>query len=122
MPLIDFAEVRRLVPILQLLDWLDWKPVSRHVGQRYRGPCPVHGGRSRHSRSLAVEAKAGKWYCHKCRCGGDVIDLYARVMATDLPSAARELCLQFGHDVPTIRGTGRGTVPTSRAGRNGSPS
>ncbi len=49
--------------------------------------CPIHGD-EHPSMSLYPD---GRWYCHACRQGGDVIDLEAAMQRVDVPTAMRAL-------------------------------
>jgi len=105
MPLIDFQEVRILVPITRALDALGWQEVCRYVGYQLRGQCPIHGSTNPRSRSFAVHTRLNRWFCHSCKRRGDVIDLWALMNGLSIAEAARELCDLVGVAVPTRRGT-----------------
>jgi len=48
-------------------------PKLRQRGSRWRGPCPIHGGKSD---NFSVDAKTGLWRCWSgCGRGGDIITL-----------------------------------------------
>ena len=53
MPGVDYALVRRSVPMARVLELLAFKPVRRN-GKQLRGPCPVHRSSSPQSRSFSV--------------------------------------------------------------------
>lgn len=95
--LIDFAELRRIVTIRQVLDLLHWEPVARH-GSQLRGPCPVHQSTNPQSRSFSVNVEKQVFRCFqpKCEAQGNQLDLYA--LATGLPilAAAHQLCQRLG--------------------------
>lgn len=61
----------------------------RQSGNRYRGQCPFHIGKS--GMSFSVDAERGLWYCFSCSIGGDTIDLLARAEDLDFPTAVKEL-------------------------------
>lgn len=44
------------------------RPVATKGGEAMRYPCPVHG--SDHQRSLELNTKTGRFFCHACRCWG----------------------------------------------------
>jgi DNA primase len=56
MPTIDFAEVRRRIPIARVLELVGFRPVRRAAAE-LRGPCPIHRSRSPHSRSFAANVE-----------------------------------------------------------------
>lgn len=44
------------------------RPMATKGGEALRYPCPVHG--SDHQRSLELNTKTGRFFCHACRCWG----------------------------------------------------
>jgi hypothetical protein len=46
--------------------------------------------------------KGDGWFCHKCKRGGDVIDLAAALMRLAPVEAAAELCRSLGLAVPYL--------------------
>ncbi|MHB8735445.1 MAG: CHC2 zinc finger domain-containing protein [Terriglobales bacterium] len=96
---VDFAVLRgRIRPIdaLRLLGWC----YTTHVGESWRGPCPLHKSNSEGSRVFSVTDRV--WHCHKCREGGDAVRLWARLHGLDDLAAALELCEKLGVAVPTL--------------------
>lgn len=73
MAFLDIPAIKTEATLARLLDKIGWRPTSSVAGER-RGPCPIHASNSPRSRSFAVKGEA--WYCHKCKTGGDVIDLW----------------------------------------------
>lgn len=71
---------------------------SRREWVGWRGPCPVHGSSSIKSRTLSYTER--EWYCWKCRIGGDVIRLFARIHRLTDYEAARRLREDFDHHFP----------------------
>jgi len=102
MPGIDFALLRRQVSLTQVLDLLGFRPTTRH-GPQVRGPCPVHGARSSHSRSFAAHLDRHCWHCFRCGAGGNALDLYAAATRLPLYAAALELCRRLGLTPPWLR-------------------
>lgn len=96
---INFAAVKELVPLSVGLDLVGYDGGSR-------GPCPVHGSTSEHSRTFSVDHDSGVWYCHKCKAGGSVLDLVARCNGVTIFEAARQLCEAAAVEVPWV---GRGS-------------
>ncbi len=98
---VDFEAVKQQVTILGALKLLGWS-WSHIKGKQARGPCPVHGSGSTKSRSLAVDLERGSWYCHSCKRGGSVIDLWAAVNGLPIYEAAIALCHAVNLPVPLL--------------------
>jgi DNA primase len=101
MPGIDFALLRRQVPLIQVLDLLGFRPTTRH-GPQVRGPCPLHVSRSPRSRSFAAHLQRHCWRCFRCGAGGNALDLYAAATRLPLYEAAPELCRRLGLTPPWL--------------------
>jgi hypothetical protein len=99
MPGIDYALVRQQVSLVQVLDLLGFTATTRR-GPQVRGPCPVHGSTTPHSRSFAA---------HLERAGGNALDLYLAVTRLPVYEGALELCARLRLPVPRRR------VPASRS-------
>ena len=70
---VDFAELKKEVSILHVLDMLGLKVL--HVsGETHRANCPLCNA----SRALAATPGKG-WYCHRCKANGSIIDLVMKV-------------------------------------------
>jgi DNA primase len=98
---IDFKRVRELVPMSQVLEFLDWHPTAR-TGEQLRGPCPIHGTESKRSRVFSVDIRGNRFQCFKCGAEGNQLDLWVKVNKLRLFDAAQNLCERAGVDVPTI--------------------
>ncbi|HEX5105577.1 MAG TPA: CHC2 zinc finger domain-containing protein, partial [Pirellulaceae bacterium] len=72
-------------------------------GDELRGPCPIHGSSSAHSRSFAANVRKNTLHCFKCGAKGNQLDLWVAVSKLPLFDAARDLCEQAGIDVPEVR-------------------
>lgn len=96
---IDYAALRNAIPMIELLRRLGWQ-YTTHIGQVYRGPCPIHGPGRTGSRSLSVEG--GVWYCHKCKLGGDALELWMRMNPDHILEAAYRLCEFTGIEPPVL--------------------
>lgn len=101
MPGIDFEVIRREVTMQQVLDLLDFQPVSR-TGDQLRGPCPVHESSSPGSRSFSVNLSQNRYYCHKCGSKGHPLELWAAVNDLPIFEAAKDLCQTLHRDVPWL--------------------
>lgn len=99
MPTIDFAEVRRRIPIARVLERVGFRPVRRS-GAELRGPCPIHRARSPRSRSFAANVAKNVFRCFHCGAAGNVLDLWADVHQTDVYRAAVELCERLDIELP----------------------
>ena len=99
MPSINFAELRRRVPIRHVLELAGFRPV-RSSGAELRGPCPIHGSHSCQSRSFAANIEKNVFRCFHCGAQGNVLDLWAAMHKTDVYRAAISLCEQLGMELP----------------------
>lgn len=90
---IDFRQIRLQIYPITLLMAAGWSYRFRR-GDYYRGGCPLH--RSSHVTSRCLSIKGEFWYCHKCKRGGDVIELAANLYHVEKLEAAHFLCEEFG--------------------------
>jgi hypothetical protein len=100
-PSIDFAAVRALVTLAEVLALIRYVP-SRTRGTYQRGRCPVHGS-ANPARSQCFSANVADNLCHcfKCGFGGNALDLWAAVTGQNIYDAALDLCQRLGRPVPT---------------------
>lgn len=98
---IDYVEVRRRIGIVAVLELLEWTPVAQ-AGVQLRGPCPIHGSSSPHSRSLSVNTAKNAFKCFGCGCHGNQLDLFALARGLPIYRAAVELCERAGVDPPRL--------------------
>ena len=100
-PSIDFAAVRALITLAEVLALLQYVP-KRTCGRQQRGPCPVHGS-DNPSRSQCFSANLDENLCHcfKCGFGGNALDLWVAVTGQNIYDAAVDLCQRLGRTVPT---------------------
>ena len=68
MPGVDYAAMRREVPMAAVLRALGFQPHHAR-GEQLRGPCPVHGARAG-SRSFSVNLRLGRYRCFVCGSHG----------------------------------------------------
>jgi DNA primase len=99
MPGIDYAAVRRAIPISRVLELLGYQAVIRR-GNRLRGWCPLKETCSRES--FCVDLDTNLFYCFRCRTGGNQLDLWSAIHHLDLHPAAAHLCHAAGIDVPWL--------------------
>lgn len=105
MPSIDYPALKSLISVPRALKLLDWRP-WKSCGDTGRGGCPIHKGQG--GRFSTFTFTSVEWYCHKCKCGGSVLDLWMRVKGLPLYAAALDLCRAAGVDPP---GPSRGGPP-----------
>jgi transposase len=105
---VDFAHVKRQLPIGRVLDHLGLSARLKVTGAQRRGPCPIHRGDGR-SRTFSVNLHSNAYQCFNSACGskGDVIDLWAAVQGLSLRAAALDLAHTFGLEPSPPRGTGK---------------
>lgn len=92
--MIAFQEINRLLPALDVLHVLCLEEYG-HNSEQWRGRCPFHRSTSRRSRSFSVSLTLRKFFCHKCKESGDLIDLWAELHQIDLHRAALDLANRF---------------------------
>src|SRR5262249_6935623 len=103
-PYVDFAHLKRQLPLVRVLDQLGILPRLRGSGRQRRGPCPLHRGDGR-GRTFSVNLDEQVFHCFAATCGwqGDVIDLWAAAHGRSLREAALDLVRTFGLE-PAPRG------------------
>jgi transposase len=103
---LDFAHLKRQLPLARVLDQLGLTPRLRGSGPQRRCACPLHRGDAR-GRTFSVNLDASVWQCFAKECGrsGDVIDLWAAVQGLSLRAAALELVQTFGLEPAPRSGT-----------------
>ncbi len=101
---IDFAHLKRQLPLTRVLDQLGLSSRLRGGGAQRRGACPLHRGDGR-GRTFSVNLDDNVFQCFDARCGrkGDAIDLWAAVHGLSLRAAALDLVRTFGLE-PAPRG------------------
>ena len=104
MPMLDFAAIKREVPMSDVLKLIGWQPISSIAGQ-HRGRCPFHHSNNVRSRSFAVFQDG--WFCHKCKKGGDQLTLFAQHTGFPIHEATLALCFALGRTAYHKRRPGR---------------
>jgi len=113
-PSIDFAAVRALISLAEVLALLRYVP-SRTRGTQQRGPCPVHGSENpARSQCFSADLAGNMCRCFKCRFGGNALDLWAAVTGQNIYDAATDLCQRLGRPVPTKDPNQRPPTPEQR--------
>ena len=105
---VDFAHLKRQLPLARVLDQLGLTPRLRGSGPQRRCACPLHRGDAR-GRTFSVNLDANVWQCFATECGrrGDVIDLWAAAQGLSLRAAALELMQTFGLEPAPRSGTAK---------------
>jgi hypothetical protein len=105
MPFIDYAEVRRRVTMVQVLDLLHYT-LRECNGERGRGRCPLSCIQSaaarRPDRCASFDLAKNHWRCHACTRGGNHLDLYAALVGESLYCATLRLCGEVGMSLPIL--------------------
>ena len=86
MPGIDYRAVRADLCLAEVLELIGYQPRTRQADQ-LRGPCPLHGSRSRTSRSFAAHLGKNVYHCFRCGAGGNALDLWAALSRLPLAPA-----------------------------------
>jgi DNA primase len=101
MPAIDFAKVRSLVSLAQVLDLLGLTDLDGTADQ-VRGPCPIHGSQTGKSRSFSAHLAKNMFQCFKCGAAGNQLDLWAAATKQDIFHAAQDLCRVLKIGIPLL--------------------
>jgi transposase len=96
---VDFAHVKRQLPIERVLDQLGLTAKLRGSGPQRRCACPIHRGDAR-GRTFSVNLAENVFHCHDPSCNqqGDAIDLWAALHHLNLRDAALDLVQTFHLD------------------------
>jgi transposase len=103
---LDFAHLKRQLPMARLLEHLGLSAKLRGAGAQPRCACPIHRGDGR-GRTFSVNLDANVYRCFDARCGsqGDVIDLWAALHQLDVRAAALDLVHTFSLEPSPPPGT-----------------
>src|SRR5262245_2564480 len=93
---IDFAHLKKQLPIARVLEHLGLASRLRGAGAQKRCACPIHRGDGR-GRTFSVNLEQQVFHCFDARCQkqGDVIDLWAALHQLSLRQAALDLVETF---------------------------
>jgi len=93
---VDFAHVKRQLPMQRVLDQLGLSTKLRGSGPQRRCACPIHRGDGR-GRTFSVHLDEQVFHCFDASCGkqGDVLDLWAALHKMSLREAALDLVQTF---------------------------
>jgi transposase len=103
---LDFAHLKRQLPMAKVLDQLGISARLRGGGAQRRCACPIHRGDGR-GRTFSVNLQENVFCCFDSRCGqqGDVIELWAAVKQMGLREAALDLARTFGLEPAPAKAT-----------------
>ena len=74
----NFNTLKKIVPIIAVLDDKGLLGTFKRQGDRLVGPCPVHGGDN--PNAFVVSHRKNLWHCFTgCNAGGDIVDLFRRL-------------------------------------------
>ena len=94
-PRIDFAAIKRAVPMTQVLEHYELLEELEEKEDGYKGRCPFHEGKSR--TPFHVSTSKNLWYCHgPCKRGGNVLDFVATIEELSIREAAELLANRCG--------------------------
>ena len=91
---VSFAEVKRAVTIVALLEHYGLFSTLTAKGQNLVGACPFCDGKS--TRQFQVNPEKNAWYCFGCKQGGNVLDFVAKRERVGVRTAALKLDQWFG--------------------------
>jgi hypothetical protein len=97
--LIDFAKVRSLIPMNDVLTLLAWEPSSIN-GPQLRGTCPLPSCANTSRRTFGVHLEKQAWHCFACGHHGNQLDLWTMITGHDLYHATINLCHRAGKPIP----------------------
>lgn len=106
---VDFALIRRAVPLPIILSRYGLDDAFKRVGARLKGACPIHKGSNR--RQFVIDPDAGTWRCFgDCNRGGGSLEFVAEMEHVGIREAARLVAEWFaiplgarGHNQPSQR-------------------
>jgi DNA primase len=97
---LDYAALRREIPIHRILELIDFQPSSRR-GDQWRGVCPLpkHRVTGKRDPTFSVNVQRNIYYCHRCKTGGNHLDLWTAIVECEIHDAAVELCQKLHIDI-----------------------
>ncbi|HEV7226462.1 MAG TPA: CHC2 zinc finger domain-containing protein, partial [Pirellulales bacterium] len=103
MPSVDYASLRELVSLAEVLELVGFSAVEQR-GDQLRGPCPLHEGPSANSRSFSANLGKNAYRCFVCGSSGNQLDLWVAATGLELHQAAISLCERLDRDLPLLPG------------------
>lgn len=96
---VDFAYVKRVVPLTAILSRYGLDGAFRRMGQRLRGACPIHKGSN--TRQFVIDPNAGTWRCFgDCNRGGASLEFVAEMEGIGITEAAELIAQWFAIAMP----------------------
>ena len=116
---VDFATLRRAVPVAAILSHYRLDAGLKRVGSQLFGCCPIHQGT--HPKQFVVDTEKNSWYCFgRCRRGGGSLDLVMEMEHLDVRGAAALICEWFA--IATDPASQDQSKPERRTAMSGKPS
>lgn len=105
---IDYAALRRVAKMGQVLAALGWLDKMKGDGPQRRGQCPIHAREQDKDRSFSVNLEKDVFRCFNKKCGaqGNVLDLWVAMHGKPLYEAAKDMAGRLGIDL-FAPGTGK---------------
>jgi transposase len=100
-PPLNFAKLRQMVSIRQVLEHIGWHPRSTQ-GPEWRGGCPIHEAPGSPSRYFAVDTDKNVYCCHRCGHEGNVLDLWGEIHGQSVHEAGWNLIDTFNLEPPLL--------------------
>lgn len=98
---VDFALIRRAVPLSVILSRYGLDDAYKRVGARLKGACPIHRGSNK--RQFVIDPRAGTWRCFgDCDCGGGSLEFVAEMERVGIRDAARLIAEWFAISVSVL--------------------
>lgn len=94
LPPLNFARLREMVSITQVLQHVHWQPHKRR-GEVWRGRCPLHQETDAKSEAFAVQTAKSLYCCHRCGSQGNVLDLWIALTGKPILAAGWDLVETF---------------------------
>jgi DNA primase len=86
---VSFGEIKRRVPLEQVLRRYGVTWLWRSGVDQYRGRCPIHRGQGKEA--FHANLKRGIFHCFACGAGGNVLDFVAAMEGSSIRQAALRL-------------------------------
>lgn len=99
---VDFAHLKRVVPLTLILSRYGLDGEFRRMGSSLRGACPIHKGSNK--RQFVIDPNASTWRCFgDCNCGGANLEFVAAMERVGITEAAELIAQWFAIAMP-VRG------------------
>jgi hypothetical protein len=96
---VDFAHVKRVVPLIAILSRYGLDGEFRRVGASLRGACPIHKGSNK--RQFVIDPNASTWRCFgDCNRGGASLEFVAEIERVGIREAAVLIAQWFAIAMP----------------------